>query len=123
MIDWMFYLILGQAVLIGTALVLLGLFGVKPLGYLVLVLGTIEISLLIQLAVSFGMTIAGQSAAISTIEFFGYLLVALMIPIAGGLWALAERTRWSTVILGASSLTVAVMLIRMWQIWDGNYPF
>lgn len=123
MIDWLFYLILGQAVLIGSVLVLLGLFGVKPIGYLVIGLGTLEISLFIQLAVSIGITLAGQSAAVSTIEYFGYLLVALMIPIAGGFWALAERTRWSTVILGASSLTVAVMLIRMWQIWDGNYPF
>jgi hypothetical protein len=42
--------------------------------------------------------------------------------VAGGIWALAERTRWSTVIMGASSLTISVMLVRMWQIWSGNYP-
>jgi hypothetical protein len=123
LVDWLFSLVLGQAVLVGSVLVLLGLFGVKPIGYLVLLLGTVEVSLLVQLAVSVGMALAGQAAAISTIEFFGYLLVALLVPVAGALWGLAEKSRWSTVILGASSLTVGVMLVRMWQIWYGAYPF
>lgn len=123
MVEWLFYLILFQTTAIGAALVLLGLFGVKPFGYLVLVFATIEVSLLVQLAVSVGMVVAGSQAALSTIEFFGYLLVALLVPLAGAAWALMERTKWSTVILGATALTVSVMLLRMWQIWDGSYPF
>lgn len=123
MVEWLFYLVLFQSTAIGAVLVLLGLFGVKPIGYLVLVFATIEASLLIQLAVSVGIVVAGSQAALSTIEFFGYLLVALLVPLAGAAWALMERTRWSTVILGATALTVSVMLLRMWQIWDGSYPF
>lgn len=123
MVEWLFYLVLFQTTAIGAVLVLLGLFGVKPIGYLVLVFATIEASLLIQLAVSVGIVVAGSQAALSTIEFFGYLLVALLVPLAGAAWALMERTRWSTVILGATALTVSVMLLRMWQIWYGSYPF
>lgn len=123
MVEWLFYLVLFQTTVIGAALVLLGLFGVKPIGYLVLVFATIEASLLVQLAVSVGIVVAGSQAALSTIEFFGYLLVALLVPLAGAAWALMERTRWSTVILGATALTVSVMLLRMWQIWYGSYPF
>lgn len=123
MVEWLFYLVLFQTTAIGAVLVLLGLFGVKPIGYLVLVFATIEASLLIQLAVSVGIVVAGSHAALSTIEFFGYLLVALLVPLAGAAWALMERTRWSTVILGATALTVSVMLLRMWQIWYGSYPF
>ena len=123
MVEWLFYLVLFQTTAIGVVLVLLGLFGVKPIGYLVLVFATIEASLLIQLAVSVGIVAAGSQAALSTIEFFGYLLVALFVPLAGAAWALIERTRWSTVILGATALTVSVMLLRMWQIWYGSYPF
>ena len=123
MVEWLFYLVLFQTTAIGAVLVLLGLFGVKPSGYLVLVFATIEASLLIQLAVSVGIVAAGSQAALSTIEFFGYLLVALFVPLAGAAWALIERTRWSTVILGATALTVSVMLLRMWQIWYGSYPF
>ena len=123
MVEWLFYLVLFQTTAIGAVLVLLGLFGVKPIGYLVLVFATIEASLLIQLVVSVGIVVAGSQAALSTIEFFGYLLVALLVPLAGAAWALMERTRWSTVILGATALTVSVMLLRMWQIWYGSYPF
>ena len=123
MVEWLFYLVLFQTTAIGAVLVLLGLFGVKPIGYLVLIFATIEASLLIQLAVSVGIVVAGSQAALSTIEFFGYLLVALLVPLAGAAWALMERTRWSTVILGATALTVSVMLLRMWQIWYGSYPF
>jgi hypothetical protein len=122
MVEWLFQILLWLAVAVGAGLVVLGLLGVKPSGYLILTLGLVEIVLLVQLAVSSGMVIAGAQAVVSTIEYFGYLLVALMIPIAGGTWALTERTRWSTVIMGASALTISVMLVRMWQIWSGNYP-
>jgi hypothetical protein len=122
MIDWLFQFLLWLSVGIGALLVLLGLFGVKPRGYLVLTLGLVEVSLVIQLAVSIGIVFGGAQAEISTIEYFGYLIVAILVPLAGAAWALAERTRWSTVIMGASALTVAVMLVRMWQIWTGEYP-
>jgi hypothetical protein len=49
------------------------------------------------------------------------LLVAIMVPVGAGFWALVERNRWSTVILGVAALTVAVMLVRMNQIWTGSY--
>ncbi len=33
------------------------------------------------------------------------------------IWALLERSRWSTVILGVIALAVAIMLWRMQVIW------
>lgn len=122
MVEWLFQVLLWLSLAVGAALVVLGLIGLKPAGYLILSLAAVEVSLVVQLAVSVGMMFAGSQAVVSTIEYFGYLLVALLIPVAGGIWALAERTRWSTVIMGASALTVSVMLVRMWQIWSGNYP-
>lgn len=122
MVEWLFQILLWLSILVGSGLVIVGLLGLKPSGYLILSLALVEISLLVQLAVSVGMVFAGSQAVVSTIEYFGYLLVALLIPFAGGLWALAERTRWSTVIMGAAAFTISVMLVRMWQIWSGNYP-
>jgi hypothetical protein len=58
---------------------------------------------------------------VDTVEFYAYLLVAIMVPVGAGFWALVERNRWSTVILGVAALTVAVMLVRMNQIWTGSY--
>lgn len=42
-----------------------------------------------------------------------------MVPVGAAIWALVERSRWSTVIMGAGVLTVVVMLVRMHQIWTG----
>jgi uncharacterized membrane protein YjjP (DUF1212 family) len=61
----------------------------------------------------------GARAKTDTIEFFGYLIVAMMIPLAAGFWALVERNRWSTMVLAFAAATVAIMLARMQQIWFG----
>ena len=63
----------------------------------------------------------GAEAVVDTVEFYAYLVVAIMVPVGAGFWALVERNRWSTVILGVAALTVAVMLVRMNQIWTGSY--
>ena len=122
MVEWLYLTLLGISLTVGAFLVVVGLFGGRPKGYLIIALLTVELGLLVQLAVSTGVVIVGQQAAISTIEFFGYLLVALLIPPGAVVWALAEPTRWSTVVLGFSSLTIAIMLVRMSQIWTG-IPF
>ena len=46
-----------------------------------------------------------------------YLITAILIPLAAGFWALIDRTRWSTVVVGVSLIVVAIMLARMNVIW------
>jgi hypothetical protein len=119
-----FFLILAwYAVAAGLVLIFLGLIGRSPSGFsLGLAIG-VEAGLLVQLILSIVLVVLGQYAVIDTWEFFGYLIVALIVPIAGAVWALVERNRWSTVVLGAAVLTIAVMLVRMQQIWTGVNPF
>jgi len=119
-----FFLILAwYAVAAGLVLIFLGLIGRSPSGFsLGLAIG-VEAGLLVQLILSIVLVSLGQYAVIDTWEFFGYLIVALIVPIAGAVWALVERNRWSTVVLGAAVLTIAVMLVRMQQIWTGVNPF
>jgi hypothetical protein len=62
---------------------------------------------------------SGNTAKGDVIEFYGYLLTALLVADGAGLWSLAERSKFSTIILGSANLTVAIMLYRMWQIWHG----
>jgi hypothetical protein len=81
-----------------------------------------EAMLLIQLVWSIVIVSAGSSAKGDTIEFFGYILTALLVPAGAVVWAVFERTKWSTMVIGLASLTVAVMAVRMWQIWSGNVP-
>lgn len=119
MVEWLYQIQLWYAVGAGVLLLLLAAIGRAPSGFSLGLTAGVLLGLMVQLAVSLGMVLAGERAAISTLEFFGYLIVAIFIPIGGGLWALVERTRWSTVVLGAAVLTVAVMLVRMLQIWTG----
>lgn len=79
----------------------------------------VELGLLTQLISSILLVIGGARAQGDTIEFFAYILVALIVPLGAAFWALAERTRWSTFVLGVGALTVAIMLVRMHQIWFG----
>lgn len=83
-------------------------------------LALVELALIVQLVISIVIAISGGQSKGDIVEFFGYIITALLVPLAAGFWALVERTRWSTLILGVGALTVAVMLVRMWQIWTGS---
>ena len=123
MIDAFFLILAWYAVAAGVILIFLGLIGKSPSGFSVGLAIGVEAGLLVQLILSIVLVSLGQYAVIDTWEFFGYLIVALMVPIVGAVWALVERNRWSTVVLGAAVLTIAVMLVRMQQIWTGVNPF
>jgi hypothetical protein len=98
----------------------LGIFRRPPSWLSVGVIAVVEGLLLVQLAVTIALVSTGSGAKGDTVEFFGYILTALIVPPAAVGWAVIERTRWSTLVIGISGLTVAVMLVRMWQIWSGN---
>jgi hypothetical protein len=121
MIDWLYSSQLVIATAVGILCVLLGLAKRKPSGFSIGALAVVQVALVIQLIASIALVISGERAKLDTVEFFAYLIVALMIPLAAAFWALIERTRWSTVIMGVGALTVAVMLVRMSQIWTGSY--
>jgi len=121
-LEPLYFVLLYLSLGIGAIQLVLGFFGRKPGQPEILMSMAVLSGLAVQLLASTILAISGERAAISTIEFFGYLLVAMIVKVAAGFWALAEKTKWSTVILGASSLTVSVMLVRMLQIWSGVSP-
>jgi len=121
-LEPLYFVLLYLSLGIGAIQLVLGFFGRKPGQPEILMSMAVFSGLAVQLLVSTILAISGERAAISTVEFFGYLLVAMIVKVAAGFWALAEKTKWSTVILGASSLTVSVMLVRMLQIWSGVSP-
>jgi hypothetical protein len=107
----------------GVAL-LLGLLQRPPSWWSVGTAIAVEAALIIQLVWSIVLVSSGQSAVGDTLEYFGYIITALLVPPAAVVWAIYERTKWSTLVIGLSSLTVAIMVVRMWQIWSGNaYQF
>ena len=117
MIEWFTWVQVGVAVLAGLLCLVLGLLGRVPNDLTMGATALVELLLVGQLVVAIAAPFTGNTASGSLLEFYTYLVSALLVPVAAAAWALIERSRWSTVILGVVCLSVAVMLYRMLQIW------
>jgi hypothetical protein len=109
--------LIAAAVIAGLLGVGLGLAGRKPADLSILSLAVVEVLLLAQIVIAIVGPIAGNPPTGNPVEFWLYLGSAAIIPPLAAVWALTERTRWSTVVLGVAALAVAVMVYRMHQIW------
>ena len=57
---------------------------------------------------------------IDGLTFVGYLVsIVLVLPFAVA-WAASERSRWGTGVLLSGCLTVAVLALRLTQLWAGQ---
>jgi hypothetical protein len=116
-IEWFTIVQVSVAVAAGLLCVILGLSGRKPTDLSMGATALVELLLIIQLVIAIASPAFGNNPSGSLLEFYIYLISAVLLPAAGGFWALIERSRWSTVILGAVCLAVAVMVYRMNVIW------
>lgn len=118
MIDWLTIAIASVAVAAGLLCVVLGLAGRRPNDLSLGATALVAVLLVVQLVVAILAPLFGNTASGSLLEFYVYLVTAILLPPVAVLWALLERSsRWSTVVLGVSSLAIAVMVYRMYQIW------
>ncbi|MGN6425966.1 hypothetical protein [uncultured Leifsonia sp.] len=117
MIDWFVTVQVAVAVLAGVLCIILGLAGRVPGDLTMGAVALVELLLIVQLVMAIVAPLVGNEPSGSLAEFYIYLISALILPLAGGFWALIERNRWSTVILGGVCLAIAVMVYRMGQIW------
>ncbi|MEZ3159866.1 hypothetical protein AB1K54_04875 [Microbacterium sp. BWT-B31] len=117
MILWFTIVQVVLACAAGVLCVVLGLAGRRPSDLTVGALALIEVLLIAQIVIAIVAPLAGNPPTGSALEFWVYLVSAALLPIAGVGWALVERSRWSTVIMGIAALAVAVMVWRMHAIW------
>ncbi len=120
MIDWLYQTLMWTAAVTGGVNLLLALFQLKPNSASRAIALFIEIGLFIQLVATIILLIQGQTSAGSIFEFFGYLLVAMLIPAGAVVWSLVDSSRQASVILGLAPMVIAVMLYRMMSIWSGQ---
>src|SRR4051812_13932367 len=86
------------------------------IGHLALA-AAIEIALLVQTVVAVVRLVAGNRPE-SVPTFVAYLAGSLVILPLGVLWALEERTRWSSVVLAVAAVTLAVVVVRLNMVWN-----
>jgi len=117
MIEWFTTIAIIVAVLAGLIALVLGGVGRTPDDYSVLSTAAVAIVLLVQIVIGVIAPLVGNVPTGDIVEWWIYLVTALVLPIAAIVWALVDRSRWATVVMGVASLAVAVMLYRMHQIW------
>jgi len=116
-IEWFTTIAIIVSVLAGLTALVLGGVGHQPDDYSVLPTASVALVLLVQIAIGIAAPFTGNEPTGDVVEWWIYLIVALVLPVAAIAWALVDRTRWATVVMGVASLAVAVMLYRMHQIW------
>jgi hypothetical protein len=79
--------------------------------------GVVEGALVVQGLVIAIEQLTGTVVA-DPVTLWGYLLVALLLLPGAAVAAFAERTRWSSVVLVVAALTIVIMELRMWQLWQ-----
>ncbi|MBW8761863.1 MAG: hypothetical protein JF592_04660 [Microbacterium sp.] len=117
MILWFTVAQVVVAVAAGSLCIVAGLTGRRPSDVTVGALAVVEALLIAQVVVAIIAPLAGNPPTGDLLEYWVYLVSAVLLPIGAVLWALMERSRWSTVILGVAALAIAIMLWRMQVIW------
>ncbi|MFK4760650.1 hypothetical protein ACI3KS_06915 [Microbacterium sp. ZW T5_45] len=117
MILWLTVVQIIVAIAAGVFCLVAGLAKRRPSDYTVGALALIELLLIVQVVVAIVSPLAGNPPTGDLLEYWVYLVSAVLLPVGAVLWALMERSRWSTVILGVAALAIAVMLWRMQVIW------
>ena len=89
----------------GLLCIVLGLAGRRPSDLTVGALALLELLLIVQIVIAIVAPFVGNPPTGSLLEFWVYLISAALIPPAAVAWALLERSRWSTVIMGDRALS------------------
>lgn len=118
MISWLMLAQASALGVIGAAVAIVGI-ARKPFNDWGFAAAAIALlSLIVQTVASIIAPIAGAGPTGDLLEYWTYLITALLIPPAAVMWALVDKKgEWSTLVVGVGILAVAVMVYRMHQIW------
>ena len=79
-------------------------------------LGVLEILLLVLVGLIVAKLAEGERPA-SPATLIGYLIAMPIVPVAAAFWGLLERTRWGPAVIAVAGLVMAVLVVRLHQIW------
>lgn len=108
--------VIAVSLLVGVGIVVLALADRRPVLWLLGGLAAVELAALVQVVVAVVVVLRGERPD-SAATFAGYALASLLVPPIGAVWALSERSRWGTAAAGVSCLVLAVLTVRLSQVW------
>ena len=116
MIDGLAWVVIGVALVAGLGTIGLAVADRRPLELIAYGLVAVEAAALVQVLTAVVQMVRGERP-VEAATFTGYALTSVLVPPAGALWALSEKTKWGTAAAGISSLVLAVLTVRMRQVW------
>ncbi|MFJ8001627.1 hypothetical protein ACIQ7D_31760 [Streptomyces sp. NPDC096310] len=82
-------------------------------------MAVVSLLALVQFVVGIVRLAGGDKADEGSVIFVSYLLGALLAVPAAGFLSLGERTRWGSVTVAAGAVVLAVLEVRLHDIWGG----
>jgi hypothetical protein len=84
---------------------------------LLVAVGVLEVLVLVLVGLVVAKIAGGGRPAGGLATLIGYLIAMPVIPVAAGFWGLLERSRWGPAVIAVAGLVVAVLIVRLHQIW------
>ncbi|GAU66136.1 hypothetical protein SSP35_02_05050 [Streptomyces sp. NBRC 110611] len=82
-------------------------------------MGVVAVLGLVQLLIGIVRLAGGERPEQGTMIFVAYLLGAFACLPAAGFMSLSERTRWGSLTVSAGGVVLAVLEVRLFDIWGG----
>jgi hypothetical protein len=118
-IDILASALIGAALLYAGFGLVIAVMGRVPGAVQVWSAAALELVVLAQLVIAIVLLLLGDRPA-EFATFLAYLAVSVLILPVAVVWAAAERSRWSSAVLAVGALVLAVVVLRMQQVWFGG---
>lgn len=79
--------------------------------------GVVLAALVVQAVVVAVLQLGGTEVS-DPVTVWGYIIVAILLLPGAAVWAFADRTRWSSVVLVIAAVAIMGMELRIWQVWS-----
>ncbi|MDJ0381699.1 hypothetical protein [Streptomyces sp. G-G2] len=83
-------------------------------------MGLVTLLVLAQLVVGLVLLARGEQPHDGKVLFVAYLVGAFAAVPAAGFLSLTERTKWGSVTVAAGAVVLAVLEVRLYDIWGGT---
>ena len=123
MSEWFTWLQFGVAVVAGLICVIAGIRKQLPSDLTAGAVALVGVLTIVQLVMAIVAPMFGNAMRGDGLEYWMYLITAALLPPAAIFLALIERSRWANYVLAIAAFAVAVMIVRMQQIWLGAGSF
>lgn len=84
------------------------------------VIAALEVLLIAQL-IGGCIALVQSPRDIDGVTFVAYLVTVAVVPVLAVLWGVSDKSRWGTGVVVIGMVTVAVLCVRLLDLWSGHY--